>query len=129
MTLGGPKDHILKVSCHYLYFQLSYSDLLIKLLTVGRETREERERRDSSDFSGCLAIATVGQKAVVRQGLPNIAMTLTKVYGHIFTIIILIINNCEQGQDICCGHHLGHCPYHHHRYMLNTEWAQLRLGF
>ena len=47
--------------------------MLIKLLTVEkRERRErERERRDSSDFSGCLAIATVGQKAKVGQGLPN----------------------------------------------------------
>ena len=45
IILVDPKDHILKVLCHYLYFQLSYSDLLIKLLTVGREEREEREKR------------------------------------------------------------------------------------
>ena len=25
MTLVDPKDHILKVSCHYLYFWLKYS--------------------------------------------------------------------------------------------------------
>ena len=28
MTLVDPKDHILKVSCHYLYFWLRYKDLL-----------------------------------------------------------------------------------------------------
>ena len=28
MTLGDPKDHILKVSCHYLYFWRRYKDLL-----------------------------------------------------------------------------------------------------
>ena len=67
MNLVDPKDHILMVSGEYLNFQLSYSGLLIKLLTVGRE----REERDPSDFSGCLAIATVGQKAMVGQGLPN----------------------------------------------------------
>ena len=31
-----PKDHILKVSGQYLHFQLSYSALLIKLVTCGR---------------------------------------------------------------------------------------------
>ena len=29
MTLVDPKDHILKVSCHYLYFWLRYKDLLL----------------------------------------------------------------------------------------------------
>ena len=47
---------------------MPFIDLMIKLLSVGRE---RDERRDSSDFSGCLAIATVGQKAMVGQGLPN----------------------------------------------------------
>ena len=50
MYLVDPKDHILKVSGHYLYFQLSYSGSLIKLLTCGRVERETR------DFSSRLAI-------------------------------------------------------------------------
>ena len=69
MHLVDPKDHILKVSCHYSYFLLSYSVSLIKLLTC--QKREREKRRENSDFSGCLAIATVGQKAAVGQGLPN----------------------------------------------------------
>ena len=32
------------------------------------------------------------------------------------TIIILIINNCEPGHDICHDHHLGHHHHHHHHY-------------
>ena len=39
------QDHILKVSCNYLDFLLSYSCSLIKLLTCqGDEMRDERER-------------------------------------------------------------------------------------
>ena len=39
------QDHILKVSCHYLYFLLSYSCFLIKLLTCqgDDEMRDERQ--------------------------------------------------------------------------------------
>ena len=62
------QDPILKVSGRYLNYWLSCKGSLIKLLTVGRE---KREREGPSDFSGCLAIATVGQKATVGQGLPN----------------------------------------------------------
>ena len=51
MLLVDPKDHILKVSCHYLNFLLSYSGSLNKLLTCQN--------------------ATVGQKAAVEQGMPN----------------------------------------------------------
>ena len=56
-----------------------------KLLTCQkREKRErEREKRETRDFSGCLAIATVGQKAVVGQGLPNL-----KVLRNIYYIIL-----------------------------------------
>ena len=54
MYLVDPKDHILKVSCHYLYFWLTYSGFLIKLLSCGRERDETRER-ETSDFSSCLA--------------------------------------------------------------------------
>ena len=69
MYLVYPNNHILKVSHHYLYFWLSCSGFLIKLLTCQR--REREEKRENSDFSGCLAIPTVGQKAAVGQGLPN----------------------------------------------------------
>ena len=50
---GCLQDLTLKVSGRYLSFWLSYSGLLIKLLTCGRE--EKREERRESDFSGCLA--------------------------------------------------------------------------
>ena len=39
---------------------------------VNLPEKREREKRENSDFSGCLAIATVGQKAKVGQGLPNL---------------------------------------------------------
>ena len=64
---------MLKVSWHYLSFWLKYSLSLNKLLTCQIEMMmmmRERER-ELSDFSGCLAIATVGQKAAVGQGMPN----------------------------------------------------------
>ena len=43
--------------------------------------------RETSDFSGCLAIATVGQKAEVGQGLPNIdgEPILTKLFLYLQT--------------------------------------------
>ena len=66
MTLVDPKDHILKVSGEYLNFQLSYSGLLIKLLTCGR-----REREENQILVVALPTAKAGQKAAVGQGLPN----------------------------------------------------------
>ena len=41
MTLVDPKDHILKVLCHYLYFWLRYKDLLLfsKNVTDGQTDR------------------------------------------------------------------------------------------
>ena len=53
MYLVDPKDHILKVLCCYLYYLLSYDGFLIKLLTS--ERREREEKRETGDFSGCLA--------------------------------------------------------------------------
>ena len=53
MYLLDPQNHILKVLCHNLEFWLSYSGSLNKLLTS--ERREEREERETGDFSGCLA--------------------------------------------------------------------------
>ena len=67
MYLVDPNDHILKVSYNCLYFWQSYSGSLIKLLTC----RRREGRRGTHDYSGCLAIATVGQRATVGQGLPN----------------------------------------------------------
>ena len=69
MTLGDPQDHILKVLDEYLYFELSYSGLLNKMLTCGK--REEREREDQVILVVALPNAMVGQKAAVGQGLPN----------------------------------------------------------
>ena len=69
------QDPILKVSGRYLNYWLSCKGSLIKLLTVGRE-----KRRETSDFSGCLAIATVGQKATVGQGLPN-SSTIKSIFS------------------------------------------------
>ena len=68
MTLVDPKDHILKVSGEYLNFQLSYSGLLIKLLTC--ERREEK-REENQILVVALPTAKAGQKAAVGQGLPN----------------------------------------------------------
>ena len=62
MYLVDPKDHILKVQCHYLYFWMSYSGSLIKLLTCQRREKRERER---------TVILVVALPAGVRQGLPN----------------------------------------------------------
>ena len=62
------QDLTLKVSGRYLSFWLSYSGLLIKLLTCGR--REER-REENQILVVALPNATVGQKAMVGQGLPN----------------------------------------------------------
>ena len=47
------QDLTLKVSGKYLHFWLSYMGSLIKLLTCGREKREEREKRETGDFSSC----------------------------------------------------------------------------
>ena len=64
MYLVYPNNHILKVSHHYLYFWLSCSGFLIKLLTC--------QRRERTVILGvALLNATVGQKATVGQGLPN----------------------------------------------------------
>ena len=71
MYLVDPKDHILKVSCHYLYFWLSYSGSLIKLLTCQREKRREKR---TVILVVALPNATVGQKATVGQGLPNLVL-------------------------------------------------------
>ena len=71
MYLVYPNNHILKVSHHYLYFWLSCSGFLIKLLTCQRrERREERER--TVILVVALPNAMVGQKATVWQGLTNI---------------------------------------------------------
>ena len=43
-----------------------------------------------------------------------IAMTMIKVYGCIVKIIILTINNSENGHDICHGYQLGHHQHHHY---------------
>ena len=67
MLLVDPKDHILKVSCHYLNFLLSYSGSLNKLLTCQREGREKR----TVILVVALPNAKVGQKAMAGQGLPN----------------------------------------------------------
>ena len=40
--------------------------------------------RERGDFSGCLAIATVGQKATVGQGLPNILPNSRCVFRCVF---------------------------------------------
>ena len=69
--MSPPNDHILKVSGQYLHFQLSYSGLLIKLLTCGKTPRERREREDQVILVVALPNAMVGQKATVGQGLPN----------------------------------------------------------
>ena len=45
-----------------------------------------------------------------------IALTWAKLYGHIVKIIILIINNCEHGYNICPGQHLGHHHHQHHNH-------------
>ena len=70
--MSPPNDLILKVSGQYLYFQLSYSGLLIKLLTVGRESERVRERETQVILVVALPNAMVGQKATVWQGLTNI---------------------------------------------------------
>ena len=47
--------------------------------------RERERERELSDFSGCLAIATVGQKAAVGQGLPNILVCFKFFFLPILT--------------------------------------------
>ena len=72
-----PNDHILKVSGQYLNFQLSYSGLLIKLLTCGKI------REDQVILVVALPNATVGQKATVGQGLPNLFDKIKETYRNI----------------------------------------------
>jgi hypothetical protein len=73
MYLVDPKDHILKVLCCYPYWLLSYNGFLIKLLTSEREGREKGEREVRQVILVvALPNATVGQKAAVGQGLPNL---------------------------------------------------------
>ena len=62
---GCLQDLTLKVSGRYLSFWLSYSGSLIKLLTC----QKRRERQVILVVA--LPNATVGQKAMVGQGLPN----------------------------------------------------------
>ena len=47
MTLVDPKDHILKVSCHYLYFWLRYKGVTKhnKNVTEDKETDKETDRQ------------------------------------------------------------------------------------
>ena len=83
MTLGDPKDHILKVSGQYLHFQLSYSGSLIKLWTCGREReRRERERRERQVI---LVVALAVGCGEVWQWLPN---------------LLKIIYNFKEAKDI-----------------------------
>ena len=53
MTLVEPKDHILKVSCHYLYFWQRYKGVTIrnKNVTEDRQTdRQTKRQRDTAQF-------------------------------------------------------------------------------
>ena len=49
MYWEDPKDHILKVSCHYLYFWLKYKGLYSKWVTCRREREEREERREKRE--------------------------------------------------------------------------------
>ena len=73
MTLVDPKNHILKISCHYLYFWLRYkrNTKLNKNVTEDGETDRQRDRQtllkfnkdkmevtaDNNDLAGCYILS------------------------------------------------------------------------
>ena len=52
MTLVDPNDHILKVSCHYLYFWLRYKPDTKRDKNVTEDRQTERQRDKETDRTG-----------------------------------------------------------------------------